>query len=390
MRRPTGLAVGLAATRDAHTRPPFGRYGCEPAMPGTHPPRPCAGSTGGGSPARPRIEPRRLGESLSFNCIEPIRPHALWDLITLAAAGRPGRLTAAPAPVQESDRGHPRSADRARHLVPAPRARLGAHARGRLRDFRGAARPPMTSCSSRSIRACIWCPATASGLPSCPWIRVGRYGSTTPTSTPLSRAPHGAAGPGGDDQLKRLAGRVFSQPLDRSRPLWELWLVEGLAGDRFALLSKTHHALVDGVSGVDIVTVLFDSSPDPMPVAPRTMNGCLGRCPRRPSCSPTRSWSARLSRPRSRGACGRSCAAPPGRGLAATAGQHRRDGLGGASAGAAAPVQRPDRATSPLHLGRRRPGPVQGDQERARRHGKRRRARPSPARLGSYMRCTAT
>jgi diacylglycerol O-acyltransferase len=74
--------------------------------------------------------------------------------------------------------------------------------------------------------------------------------------------------PGGEEQLKRLAGRVFSQALDRSRPLWELWLVEGLAQDRFALLSKTHHALVDGVSGVDIATVLFDSSPEPMPVAP--------------------------------------------------------------------------------------------------------------------------
>ena len=74
--------------------------------------------------------------------------------------------------------------------------------------------------------------------------------------------------PGGEDELQRLAGRVFSQPLDRSRPLWELWLVEGLADGRFALLSKTHHALVDGVSGVDIATVLFDSSPDPMPVAP--------------------------------------------------------------------------------------------------------------------------
>jgi diacylglycerol O-acyltransferase / wax synthase len=74
--------------------------------------------------------------------------------------------------------------------------------------------------------------------------------------------------PGDDDELKRLAGRAFSQALDRTRPLWELWLVEGLAGDRFALLSKTHHALVDGVSGVDIATVLFDSSPDRVPIAP--------------------------------------------------------------------------------------------------------------------------
>jgi WS/DGAT/MGAT family acyltransferase len=74
--------------------------------------------------------------------------------------------------------------------------------------------------------------------------------------------------PGSDEELKRLAGRVFSQALDRDRPLWELWLVEGLADDRFAILSKTHHALVDGISGVDIATILFDTSPDPMPVAP--------------------------------------------------------------------------------------------------------------------------
>src|SRR5919198_1439482 len=69
--------------------------------------------------------------------------------------------------------------------------------------------------------------------------------------------------PGSEEQLKALAGRVFSQQLDRDKPLWEIWLVEGLEGDRFALLSKTHHALVDGISGVDIVTVLFDSSPEP-------------------------------------------------------------------------------------------------------------------------------
>jgi WS/DGAT/MGAT family acyltransferase len=74
--------------------------------------------------------------------------------------------------------------------------------------------------------------------------------------------------PGAEEQLMRMTGRVFSQVLDRSRPLWEIWLVEGLAGGRFALLSKTHHALVDGISGVDIMTVLFDTSPDPMPVAP--------------------------------------------------------------------------------------------------------------------------
>lgn len=69
--------------------------------------------------------------------------------------------------------------------------------------------------------------------------------------------------PGSDEQLRNLAARIFSQQLDRSKPLWELWLVEGLAGDRFAIIGKSHHALVDGVSGVDITTVLFDLDPEP-------------------------------------------------------------------------------------------------------------------------------
>ncbi|MBA2523296.1 MAG: wax ester/triacylglycerol synthase family O-acyltransferase [Solirubrobacterales bacterium] len=73
--------------------------------------------------------------------------------------------------------------------------------------------------------------------------------------------------PGGEDELRRMAARVFSQQLDRTKPLWELWLVEGLRKRRFALISKTHHSLVDGVSGVDIATVLFDVKPVPEPVS---------------------------------------------------------------------------------------------------------------------------
>ncbi len=69
--------------------------------------------------------------------------------------------------------------------------------------------------------------------------------------------------PGSEEQLRNLAARIFSQQLDRSKPLWELWLVEGLEGDRFAIVGKSHHALVDGVSGVDITTVLFDLEPEP-------------------------------------------------------------------------------------------------------------------------------
>jgi len=75
--------------------------------------------------------------------------------------------------------------------------------------------------------------------------------------------------PGSDEQLRNLAARIFSQQLDRSKPLWELWLVEGLHDGRFAVIGKSHHALVDGVSGVDITTVLFDldREPDMAPVA---------------------------------------------------------------------------------------------------------------------------
>jgi diacylglycerol O-acyltransferase / wax synthase len=72
--------------------------------------------------------------------------------------------------------------------------------------------------------------------------------------------------PGSEEQLLRLACRIFSQQLDRSKPLWETWLVERLEGKRFALITKTHHALVDGVSGVDLATVLFDLEPVPQPV----------------------------------------------------------------------------------------------------------------------------
>src|SRR5262245_21985901 len=74
--------------------------------------------------------------------------------------------------------------------------------------------------------------------------------------------------PGSEEQLRNIAGRLFSQNLDRSKPLWEIWLVQGLEKNRFALINKTHHALVDGVSGVDIATVLFDLKPVPEPVEP--------------------------------------------------------------------------------------------------------------------------
>jgi diacylglycerol O-acyltransferase / wax synthase len=75
----------------------------------------------------------------------------------------------------------------------------------------------------------------------------------------------GLPAPAGEPELRRLAGRIFAQRLDRSKPLWELWLVDRVGDDHFALISKTHHCLVDGISGVDLATVLFDLDPDPPP-----------------------------------------------------------------------------------------------------------------------------
>ena len=68
--------------------------------------------------------------------------------------------------------------------------------------------------------------------------------------------------PGDERQLKRLAARVLSQRLDPGKPLWELWIIEGLEGDRAALISKTHHCMIDGIAGVDLLGLLLSPAPD--------------------------------------------------------------------------------------------------------------------------------
>jgi WS/DGAT/MGAT family acyltransferase len=69
--------------------------------------------------------------------------------------------------------------------------------------------------------------------------------------------------PGSDDQLRQLVGRLMSRQLDRARPLWEIYLVEGLADGHFAVITKTHHAMVDGISAVDIGALILDVEPTP-------------------------------------------------------------------------------------------------------------------------------
>ena len=80
--------------------------------------------------------------------------------------------------------------------------------------------------------------------------------------------------PGDERTLKRLVGRLFSQPLDRSRPLWEFWIVEGIENDQFALVAKAHHCMVDGLAGVGLIEALLQMTPaatekEPSAWAPR-------------------------------------------------------------------------------------------------------------------------
>src|SRR5215212_10234020 len=74
--------------------------------------------------------------------------------------------------------------------------------------------------------------------------------------------------PGGDEQLRNLVGRVMSQKLDRSKPLWEMWVAEGLGDGRWAMVSKVHHCMVDGVSATDLLSVLLDREREPAMTAP--------------------------------------------------------------------------------------------------------------------------
>jgi len=78
--------------------------------------------------------------------------------------------------------------------------------------------------------------------------------------------------PGSIEQLKRLSSRVMEQRLDRERPLWEMWIAEGLGEGKFAMISKVHHCMIDGVSGVDLMKILMSPTPhQPVPDAPPFM-----------------------------------------------------------------------------------------------------------------------
>ena len=85
--------------------------------------------------------------------------------------------------------------------------------------------------------------------------------------------------PGGDRELQQFVGRVFSRQLDRRRPLWEMYIVEGLKDGRWALLFKTHHAMVDGISNLELVTTLLDTDPEPHEYGARASTWAPGHSP---------------------------------------------------------------------------------------------------------------
>lgn len=182
---------------------------------------------------------------------------------------------------------------------------------------------------------------------------------------------------GSEEQLRQMAGRVFSQHLDRNKPLWELWMVEGLHGGRWALLSKAHHCMVDGVAATDLMSVMFlrhhrrringrllagaralrDRDPDPDDRPASQSGRSAGGAARCPAGSPP--VAALVRRNRTRNHRGRAQHAPGGRLVA----------------------DRADRAPPDLELGGGAPDRRQGGEGRTRRHRQRRRAHAHHERL---------
>ena len=116
-------------------------------------------------------------------------------------------------------------------------------------------------------------PAPAAALPAAA-ASARRSGSTTPTSTSTDHVRRVTLpAPGHRGPVPRAGRRAAAPPLDRSKPLWELILVEGFEDDRFAIVYKTHHAMADGISAVDIGMLLFDVEPKREPVARRRSPG---------------------------------------------------------------------------------------------------------------------
>ena len=201
-------------------------------------------------------------------------------------------------------------------------------------------------------------PASGAALPPAALLPALRapadLGRRRPLPPRLPRPPHGAAAsPATSAMLKRLVGRIMSQQLDRTRPLWEMWFVEGLDDDRFALISKTHHCMIDGVSGADLISVIME----PFPNARAGRAAAVDAAAASERCAAGVRRGAAPPRPAARRAARRAAGDPPSR---ADAGQGRGDRrrprrgvLAVAEPGLAAADQHRGRPVAPLRLDRR-------------------------------------
>ena len=336
-RAPTGLADGLASARTA----PSGarrdaRYGrgwlCtrRPIRPGRRRGTPLGKWV-------PRSPPHRAGaiRQVDFGTRGTVRvlTGLFCELRHTGQVRNELRHTA--ASLQEFSPWPTRPSDRPRQLVPAPRARRDAHARGRVHGVRRRAARRTTSSSTRSSRACTWCPATVSGSRSCRSTRAGRYGWTTRTSTsaftsatPPCRSPAAISSSSGwpgacSRRRSTAAGRCGSCGSSRACPT-----IASRSCQKPITRSST------ASPGVDIVTVLFDSSPDPMPVSPPEQrvdpSPAAERCPVARRRAARARDGARRDRPRRQGDPARP----------ASGRRPRRQGASAASARSPAPVCR--------------------------------------------------
>jgi WS/DGAT/MGAT family acyltransferase len=152
--------------------------------------------------------------------------------------------------------------------------------------------------------------------------------------------------PGGDAELRTLVGRVMAQKLDRSKPLWETWVAEGLSGGRWALVNKVHHCMVDGVSGTDLLSGVFDYErqppatdappwePAPEPSTPRIVGSALAHSAKIPYEATRGLWGVARGPLRTAGRAAEFTRAvtslggllrpPPGTSLNGPIGPHRR------------------------------------------------------------------
>ena len=148
-------------------------------------------------------------------------------------------------------------------------------------DLRGRAARPTRSSSTRSSAGCTSSRATASSSPSCRSAGPPGVGRRPALQPPLPRAPHRAAArPAPRTELKRLAGRLFSQQLDRAKPLWEIWLVQGLEGRPLRASSARRTTRWSTASRASTSPrVLFDTAPDPAPIPRARRPGSRGPLP---------------------------------------------------------------------------------------------------------------